>query len=89
MAVENETETKTAQICAVFIGKQRQYAFTPEPDITPAELASVMVFMYMAIGANMRQVPPSVLDGLFAGSLSPEVQRHFRVRENSQIVVVK
>lgn len=88
MAVaEEQVAPKQKQIYAAFFGQEREYAFSPKPDITPAELADVLTFVYMAIGVNIGQVPPVALDALFVDSFSPEVRRHFRVKEKPQIVV--
>lgn len=70
----------------VFQGLRRDYLYVPVEDITAYEAAQVMEVLVFGIGVGIGKTPPQALDMLYE-SLPPEVQRHFRIHEKSQIVV--
>lgn len=66
-------------------GKMRTYHLQPKDDMTVLELCKVTVLLNIGLLASARMAPPILVDQLFS-TFPPEVQRHFEVHKQSQII---
>lgn len=73
--------------CAA-MGSGKVYIFLPQEDITTFELALSMELVVHGIGVMVRGTTPDKCDELYS-TMPPQTQRHWLVREVSQVVGVQ
>lgn len=83
---QNEDDQPEKRVVFPFQGRQRFYAFLPEPDITAVELAEIVGVLPQVILSSINAFPPAAVDALMDG-MSVGAKRHFRAKQKSGLVL--